>query len=206
MDSLFKLNEYKIKPWTGGEAKEYFIYPVDSSFENEDFKILFNEVKIKDKDTMLKSHAGYKNYLIPVDSSLVLEKDGGKFPVKKHSTFSYEGDSDLYALNACNCVSLILENGIVGKLESVKFYNDLIIKDDIKKSKIIIFYSCDGDIEIITNKKSVTLGNGEVAAYIIDDKFELKIKASGKENRIIWGKVTLWVCLKNGLEDFLSCL
>lgn len=205
MDSLFKLCDYKIKPCEGKEAKEFFIYPVDSSVEREDFKILFSEFMIEDKDTILKSLRGYRNYIIPIDSSLVLKKNDSKFPIKKNSTFSFGGGATYYALNASKCLNLILDENVVGKFESVKFYNELIIKDDIKKSKIIIFYSCDDDIEILSKKRNMVLKKGEAAIYINDDRFELKIKASGDENRIVWGKITLWVYLKNVLEVFLFC-
>lgn len=191
MDSLFKLDDYKIKPWAGGEAKEFFIYPVDSSFEDVNFKILFNEFLVKERDTVLKSFLGYKNYIVPVDSSLVLKKGEHEFQIKVNSTFSFGGDSKLTSLNSVNCVSLLLKEDVLGKLESVKFYNELIIKDDIKKSKILLFYSCDSDIDIVTKKKTISLKKGEAAVYINDDRFEMNIRSNSDENRIIWGKITL---------------
>lgn len=80
---------------------------------------------------------------------------------------------------------------MVGKLEVVKFYHELLIKDDIKKSKILFFYSLEDGVQIISKKKSVTLDKNEVAVFISDDKFELKISADKEENKIVWGKVTL---------------
>lgn len=46
-------------------------------------------------------------------------------------------------------------------------------------------------VQIISKKKSVTLDKNEVAVFISDDKFELKISADKEENKIVWGKVTL---------------
>ncbi|MCI6609348.1 MAG: HutD family protein [Ezakiella sp.] len=191
MDNLYKLDEYKETCWSGGKTKEFFIYPSDSSYTDRNFKIRFSEASVDVPGTDFTNLPGYNRFLIPITNTLVLEKEGTELPIKKYSTFTFSGRDNILSHSTGHDLNLMLSEDLTGKLEMVKFYNELLIKDEVKKSKILIFYSLDDGLTITSKKKEVTLYEGDVAIYISDDKFELRIKALQEENKIVWGKVTL---------------
>ncbi|KGF07558.1 hypothetical protein HMPREF1634_03875 [Tissierellia bacterium S7-1-4] len=192
MENLYKLDEYNETSWSGGKTREYFIYPVDSTYKDRDFKIRFSEASVDITGTDFTKLPGYKRYLIPITNTLVLNMKGNKIPIKKYTAFYFDGNDDIVSESTGHDLNLMLSEDLVGKLEVVKFYHELLIKDDIKKSKILFFYSLEDGVQIISKKKSVTLDKNDVAVFISDDKFELKISAGDKEeNKIVWGKVTL---------------
>ena len=83
MENLYKLDEYKETSWSGGKTREYFIYPVDSSYKDRDFKIRFSEASVDVTGTDFTKLPGYKRYLIPITNTLVLNMKGNKISYKK---------------------------------------------------------------------------------------------------------------------------
>lgn len=189
--NLFKIDNFKVKANAWGTDEEYFIFPVGSSYVDKNFTIRISRMDICSCDEGFDKLDGIKRFFVPIDKNLPINFNNSKMLIKKESTFRFNGNDDVAALNEARVFNLMLADQMDGKLEVVKFRDRLIVRDDFSNDKILFCYNLRDEITIEAVGKSLVLNKNEFAIIIPSGKYEINFTPSSEQNAIIWGKVIL---------------
>ena len=78
--------------WDGGKTYEYFIYPPESNYSERNFLFRISSASIDKVPSQFTRFENYQRYLVMLDNSLELVRNGNTERYEKHELFTFDSN------------------------------------------------------------------------------------------------------------------
>ena len=151
--------------WDGGKTYEYFIYPPQANYAERNFMFRISSASIDKVPSQFTRFENYKRYLVMLDNSLEIIRNGSKERYEKHELFTFDSNDTITSSSVGNDFNLMVSkndfssNVLIGA-NSLTSISDFVIIYSLVESEIQLFdekiYLNKNDLlclENFTNKK-----------------------------------------------------
>lgn len=97
--------------WNGGKTYEYVIHPVGTSYTNRDFDFRISCASIEKTPSCFTQFAGYRRYLVMVDTNLSILRNGVNEQYKKNELFTFESSDVIQSFSLGNDFNVMVKKG-----------------------------------------------------------------------------------------------
>lgn len=125
---LFKYQDLKAAKWSGGNTKQIYIFPENSSYKNKDFLFRISSASISAVPATFTLFLGYTRYLCMLDNDLQLKINDREHELKKHKLISFHSEDDVVSTSTGHDFNLMIKDDI--QEHEVVLANGFITKDN----------------------------------------------------------------------------
>ncbi|NLM06154.1 MAG: HutD family protein [Tissierellia bacterium] len=115
--------DYKVSKWSGGETREVFIYPAESSLEERNFQVRISSATVEVEESEFSAFNGYDRILMVLKGIVKLEHTS---PVSKRTVElsslmqdSFSGSIKTKSYGKCTDYNVISKEGLASELRTV---------------------------------------------------------------------------------------
>lgn len=116
---LIKNESVLISRWSGGETREYTLYPQEASYANRDFLFRISSATIEALPSEFTKFEGYRRYLAMLDGDLQLNLNGVDKAYKKQELFSFQSTDTITSYSKGCDFNLMLHHSIIDEVVQV---------------------------------------------------------------------------------------
>lgn len=98
--------------WDGGKTYEYFIYPPSSTYVQRDFLFRISSATIEKVPSHFTRFENYQRFLVMIDNSLELVRNGKKERYKKHEIFTFNSNDEIVSSSLGNDFNLMVAKDV----------------------------------------------------------------------------------------------
>ena len=190
-----KKNDFVSKAWAGGETRELFSFPENSSCEKRNFLFRLSTAFIVDEETVFTSFPSYERYLMLLEGEIVLVHN--KERSKKLNSFDldiFHGNEETKSFGLGRDFNLIVREGLLGdllKLDLKEEAEEVRIPANFlpgEGEELFLAFYCNSGYGILTGEEeTIPLKEEELLLISIKgDKWEDgSIKIMGEGNLIL---------------------
>lgn len=106
--------------WTGGQTKEYSIYPKEALYGDRNFNFRISSATIEAIPSEFTKFEGYHRYLAMLDGQLQLTINGIDKQYQNHELFTFQSMDDITSYTLGTDFNLMLRNDIVDEVVEVR--------------------------------------------------------------------------------------
>lgn len=106
--------------WDGGKTYEYFIYPPQTNYAERIFMFRISSASIDKVPSQFTRFENYKRYLVMLDNSLQIIRNGSAEQYEKHELFTFESKDTITSSSVGNDFNLMVQKDIESELFFVK--------------------------------------------------------------------------------------
>lgn len=141
--------------WDGGKTYEYFIYPPSSTYVQRDFLFRISSATIEKVPSHFTRFENYHRFLVMIDNSLELVRNGKKERYKKHEIFTFNSNDEIVSSSLGNDFNLMVSNEkLQTKVE--------ILKGNLKTSHQFIFCFALTNMIFYMDNEVTSLNKGDL--------------------------------------------
>ncbi|WP_413513467.1 HutD family protein [Myroides odoratus] len=116
---LIKKESVRISRWSGGETREYTLYPQGASYADRDFSFRISSATIEALPSEFTRFEGYRRYLAMLDGDLQLNFNGVDRTYKMQDLFSFQSMDTIISYSKGNDFNLMLHHSITEEVVQV---------------------------------------------------------------------------------------
>lgn len=129
--------------WDGGKTYEYFIYPPESNYSERNFLFRISSASIDKVPSQFTRFENYQRYLVMLDNSLELVRNGNTERYEKHELFTFDSNDAIVSSSLGTdfniMVAKAVEETVSVKTEgSYQFNNDFLGMFALEDQEVLI--------------------------------------------------------------------
>ena len=109
-----------VSQWTGGQTREYCIYPPEAIYGNRNFDFRISSASIECIPSEFTKFQGYHRYLAMLDGKLELTVNGVDTRYANHQLFAFKSTDNITSYTQGNDFNLMLHDRIVDEVVAVR--------------------------------------------------------------------------------------
>jgi len=109
-----------VSRWSGGETREYAIYPQGTVYANRDFDFRISSATIEDVPSQFTNFEGYHRYLAMLDGKLNLTINSVNQHYENHELFAFKSTDSITSYSKGTDFNLMLQDTIVDEVVAVR--------------------------------------------------------------------------------------
>lgn len=106
--------------WDGGKTYEYFIYPPEAKYSERNFLFRISSASIDKVPSQFTRFENYKRYLVMLDNSLEIIRNGRAEQYEKHELFTFDSNDTITSSSVGNDFNLMVQKDVESELLLVK--------------------------------------------------------------------------------------
>lgn len=152
---MIKISKQNIIPnkWDGGLTYEYFIFPAESKYIDRNFDFRISSATIEKVPSNFTKFSGYFRYLVMLDNSLNICRNGLSEDYSKYEIFEFDSNEEIASNSLGNDFNLMISHQISNH-ELTLFEGKV-----VKNSDWIILYAITPSIIFINQVDHKLLAN-----------------------------------------------
>lgn len=115
--------EYKTSKWSGGETRELFIYPPESSLEERNFQVRISSATVELEESGFSPFIGYDRIIMVLKGKVRLEHKSNNgdrtAELQPFMQDSFSGGEKTKSFGSCIDFNVISREGIISELRTV---------------------------------------------------------------------------------------
>lgn len=140
---IIKIQHLTPSKWEGGKTFEYYIYPENAQYKNRDFDFRISSATIDKAPSLFTRFNGYHRYLVMLDNSLEIIKNGKKERYSAGEIVEFNAADEIQSFSLGNDFNLMIKEEsrgktTVGYLEEVKTNNEFTILFALHEGEVIL--------------------------------------------------------------------
>ena len=112
--------ELMASEWDGGKTYEYFIYPPQANYAERNFMFRISSASIDKVPSQFTRFENYKRYLVMLDNSLEIIRNGSTERYEKHELFTFDSNDTITSSSEGNDFNLMVQKDVESELFVVK--------------------------------------------------------------------------------------
>lgn len=117
---LIKKEEVVSSRWSGGETREYAIYPQGAQYADRDFGFRISSATIEAIPSVFTQFKGYRRYLAMLDGNLEIIYNGENQHYKQHELFTFPSTASITSFTQGTDFNLMLHEQLVDEVVEVR--------------------------------------------------------------------------------------
>lgn len=105
--------------WSGGQTREYTLYPKTAVYANRDFAFRISSATIETLPSVFTKFEGYRRYLVMLDGDLHLNLNGVDQRYKEQELFTFQSTDVITSYSMGTDFNLMLHHAIVDEVVEV---------------------------------------------------------------------------------------
>lgn len=165
---IYTISKDSVKPaiWDGGETYEYFIHPINSSYQNKDFQFRVSYATINKVPSIFTKFGNYDRFLVMLGGDLKISRNSFSESYNEHEVFNFDSNDEIKSFSKGRDFNLMVSKNITKA-------NVEILDTEINSNKrFLVFYGLF-DTVLLINKVSHTLGVND--CLIVDNSNEKRV-------------------------------
>lgn len=118
---IYGPSEYGDKSWAGGQTQELFIYPRESSYDQQDFIFRLSRATIEKEETTFTSLENYDRTLMVLEGEVILSFEGNRVcRLARWEQDQFDGKETTRSFGKLKDYNLMVLKGNLGMLEALQ--------------------------------------------------------------------------------------
>ena len=120
MIEVIREEQYRVSNWSGGKTKELYLWPVDGSYADRDFRVRISSATVELPESDFTYLKGVQRYLMNLSGKMVLTiNDGEEVDMKDGRILHFSGEDKVHCVGCATDFNLMLK-GAEGMMFSLK--------------------------------------------------------------------------------------
>lgn len=147
--------DYKTTKWSGGDTREFYIYPEYSSYQKRDFLFRISSAAVNlEKSTFTKLEGVSRKLMILAGDMELVHKDKYNKKLKPFEQDSFEGDFDTESYGKARDFNLMTRLNCSGELKHIKVLPDL---EHVLELKLVKEKECIEILYVVDNLANISI-------------------------------------------------
>ena len=139
-----------VSRWSGGETREYAIYPPGAVYADRVFDFRISSATIEAIPSVFTQFKGYRRYLAMLDGNLQLTQEGKDQTYTKHQLFTFPSTASITSFTQGTDFNLMLNERIVDEVVEVRY-------QPFQTEQPFVFLFALQEAEVVVNSQSFQL-------------------------------------------------
>lgn len=147
--------DYKTTKWSGGDTREFYIYPEYSSYQKRDFLFRISSAAVNlEKSTFTKLEGVSRKLMLLAGDMELVHKDKYNKKLKPFEQDSFEGDFDTESYGKARDFNLMTRLNCSGELKHIKVLPDL---EHVLELKLVKEKECIEILYVVDNLANISI-------------------------------------------------
>lgn len=155
--------------WDGGKTYEYFIYPPQTNYAERNFLFRISSASIDKVPSQFTRFENYKRYLVMLDNSLEIIRNGSTERYEKHELFTFDSNDTITSSSVGNDFNLMVQKDVESEL--------LLVKEKSTNARYIALFALQS-VEMSIDKERLELETYDLILIENTDRQSIEITSS----------------------------